>query len=99
VTIEHLSPSFWRVVASYGWRETPNLEDVFYRCGQDGLRCTMSDTSFFMSRDTLVLDKRPWYLQIRGKLFQVLQRNALRAPDQFQLPPNRVIELGAMVKF
>src|SRR5471030_2979057 len=99
VTIEHLSPSFWRVVASYGWRETPNLEEVFYRCGQDGLRCTMSDTSFFLSRDTLALDKRPWYLRIRGKLFQVLQRNALRAPDLYQIPPNRVIELGAVVKF
>src|SRR5471032_501472 len=99
VTIERLSPSFWRVVASYGWRETPNLEEVFYRCGQDGLRCTMSDTSFFLSRDTLALDKRPWYLRIRGKLFQVLQRNALRAPDLYQIPPNRVIELGAVVKF
>jgi len=99
VTIERLSPSFWRVVASYGWRETPNLEEVFYRCGQDGLRCTMSDTSFFLSRDTLALDKRPWYLRIRGRLFHVLQRNALRAPDLYQIPPNRVIELGAVVKF
>lgn len=25
VQIEQLSPSFWRVVASYGWRETPRL--------------------------------------------------------------------------
>ncbi|GMW09338.1 low affinity potassium transporter Kup [Klebsiella pneumoniae] len=29
VQIEQLSPSFWRVVASYGWRETPNVEEVF----------------------------------------------------------------------
>ena len=33
VQIEQLSPSFWRVVASYGWRETPNVEEVFHRCG------------------------------------------------------------------
>lgn len=25
VQIEQLSPTFWRVVASYGWRETPNV--------------------------------------------------------------------------
>lgn len=60
---------------------------------------TMNETSFFMSRDTLVLGKRPWYLRIRGKVFQLLQRNALRAPDLFEIPPNRVIELGAQVEF
>jgi len=33
VQIEQISPSFWRVVASYGWRETPNVEEVFHRWG------------------------------------------------------------------
>lgn len=33
VAIEQLSASFWRVVASYGWRETPNVTDILYRCG------------------------------------------------------------------
>jgi hypothetical protein len=32
--------------------------------------------------------------RLRGKLYLLLQRNALRAPDQFEIPPNRVIELG-----
>lgn len=100
VTIEQLSPSFWRVIASYGWREKPNVTDILYRCGLEGLKCTMNETSFFMSRDTFVLgDPRPWYLKARGKLFQVLQRNSLRAPEHYHIPPNRVIELGAVVKF
>ncbi|ARU95835.1 low affinity potassium transporter Kup [Tatumella citrea] len=99
VTIEQLSPTFWRVVASYGWRETPNVEEIFHRCGLEGLNCRMMDTSFFMSRESLILGKRPWYLQLRGKLFLALQRNALRAPDQFEIPPNRVIELGTQVEF
>lgn len=99
VAIEQLSASFWRVVASYGWRETPNVTDILYRCGLEGMSFTMNETSFFMSRDTLVLGKRPWYLRVRGKVFQLLQRNALRAPDLFEIPPNRVIELGAQVEF
>lgn len=49
VQIEQISPSFWRVVASYGWRETPNVEEVFHRCGLEGLSCRMMETSFFMS--------------------------------------------------
>jgi KUP system potassium uptake protein len=100
VTIEQLSPAFWRVIASYGWRETPNVTDILYRCGLEGLKCTMNETSFFMSRDTFTLgEPRPWYLKARGKLFQVLQRNSLRAPEHYHIPPNRVIELGAVVKF
>ncbi len=98
VAIEQLSPTFWRVVASYGWRETPNVEEVFHRCGLEGLSCRMMETSFFMSHESLIIGKRPWYLRLRGRLFLLLQRNALRAPDQFEIPPNRVIELGTQVE-
>jgi len=98
VSIEQLSPTFWRVVASYGWRETPNMEEIFHRCGLEGLNCRMMETSFFMSHESLIIGKRPWYLRLRGKLFMALQRNALRAPDQFEIPPNRVIELGTQVE-
>jgi KUP system potassium uptake protein len=97
VCIEQLSPTFWRVVASYGWRETPNVEDIFLRCNAEGPSCRMLETSFFMAHESLIMKERPWYLYLRGKLFMLLQRNALRAPDQFQIPPNRVIELGSQV--
>ncbi|WP_129990979.1 low affinity potassium transporter Kup [Rahnella sp. CFA14(1/10)] len=100
VIIEQLSPAFWRVIARYGWREKPNVTDILYRCGLEGLKSNMNETSFFMSRDTFILgEPRPWYLKARGKLFQVLQRNSLRAPEHYHIPPNRVIELGAVVKF
>ncbi|STL46566.1 kup system potassium uptake protein [Escherichia coli] len=31
-----------------------------------------------MSHESLILGKRPWYLRLRGKLYLLLQRNALR---------------------
>lgn len=99
VNIRQLSPTFWCVLANYGWRETPDVGEILYRCGLEGLNCSMNETSFFMSRDTLILRDRPWYLKSRGKLFQLLQRNSLRTPAQFHIPPNRVIELGALKEF
>ncbi len=99
VAIEQRSPTFWRVVASYGWHETLNVEEIFHLCGLGGLNCRMMETSFFMmSHESLIMSKRPWYLRLRGKLFLALQRNALRASDQFEIPPNRVIELGTQVE-
>ncbi|AFR05657.1 low affinity potassium transport system protein kup [Pectobacterium carotovorum subsp. carotovorum] len=98
VTVEQLSPTFWRVIANYGWRETPDVEEVFQRCWQDGLTCQMMETSFFMSNESLIIGERPWYLRLRGKLFMMLSRNALRAAEQFEIPPNRLIELGIQVE-
>ena len=49
VTIEQLSPTFWRGVASYGWRETANVEGIFHRCGLEWLNCTRLVTSVFTS--------------------------------------------------
>ncbi len=94
VQIEQLSPTFWRVVASYGWRETPNVEEVFHRCGLEGLNCRMMETSFFMSHESLIVGKRPWYLRLRGKLYWCCSEMRCALPDQFEIPPNRVIELG-----
>ncbi len=45
----------------------------------------MMETSFFMSHESLIIGKRPWYLRLRGKLYLLLQRNALRAPDRFEI--------------
>jgi KUP system potassium uptake protein len=96
VQIEQLSPTFC-VVASYGWRETPNVEEVFHRCGLEGLSCRMMETSFFMSHESLIIGKRPWYLRLRGKLYSCCSATPC-APDQFEIPPNRVIELGTQVE-
>lgn len=98
VTVEKLSKSFSCVIARYGWRETPHMEKIFYRCGLEGLCCYIQDSSFFMSYETLVLGKRPWILRLRGILFILLQRNALRAPDRFKIPPDRVIQLGKKIE-
>lgn len=98
LVIEQLSPTFWRVVARYGWRETPDVEEVFHRCRMAGLSCQVTEASFFISHESLLMSNRPWYLRFRGRLFMALQRNALRAPDQFEIPPNRVIELGTQIE-
>ncbi|STM18489.1 kup system potassium uptake protein [Escherichia coli] len=39
VQIEQLSPTFWRRGGKLWWRETPNVEEVFHRCGLEGLSC------------------------------------------------------------
>lgn len=60
VTIEKLSSNFFRVIASYGWCEIPNVEEIFHRCNLEGLNICMIETSFFMSYESLTVKKNPY---------------------------------------
>jgi KUP system potassium uptake protein len=98
VHIERLSNSFWRVVAHYGFMETPDIDDIVEAGKKHGLEFDLMDTSFFLSRETLISTDRPGMARWREKLFLWMSKNALRATDFFQIPTNRVVELGAQIE-
>ena len=96
--VVQLSPSFWRVVARYGFKEDPSVLNVLSLCERDGLAFELMDTSFFLSRETIISTERPGMARWRERLFVWMSKNALRATDFFQIPTNRVVELGAQVE-
>ncbi|UXO70981.1 low affinity potassium transporter Kup [Pantoea dispersa] len=99
ISITQLSPSFWQVTAAYGWREVPSMAEILHLCGLEGFGCRVNEASFFTAHDTLVMKKRRGLARVRGGIFHFCQRNALRAHEQFHIPPNRVIELGGQREF
>lgn len=96
--VVQMSASFWRVVARYGFKEDPNVLQVLEMCAKEGLEMELMDTSFFLSRETIVATGHPGMARWREKLFVWMSKNALRATDFFQIPTNRVVELGAQVE-
>jgi len=98
VEVTRLSESFWRVVAHYGFMETPDMDDIVASCKNHDLEFEMMDTSFFLSRETLISTDRPGMARWREHLFLWMSKNALRATDFFQIPTNRVVELGAQIE-
>lgn len=98
VEVKRTSNSFWHITARYGFMETPNMNDILAHCEQAGLSFELMDTSFFLSRETLIATKQPAMARWRLALFSLMSRNALRATDFFQIPPNRVVEMGAQVE-
>lgn len=99
IALQQLSPTFWQVTASYGWHEVPAMQEILYLCGLEGFGCTVNEASFFTSHDTLVMKKRRGLSRLKGGIFHFFQHNALRAHEQFMIPPNRVIELGGQKEF
>ena len=99
ITLEALAGDFYRLELRFSFAEDPNLPLALSRCAREGLVFDLMDTTFFLSRETIVADaRRPGMALWRDKLFAFLARNALPATAFFQIPGNRLIELGAQVE-
>ena len=66
--------------------------------GQCGDMFDMMQTSFFLSRQTLLSSEEPGMALWREKIFAWMLRNAATAMEFFRLPTNRGVELGSQVK-
>ena len=96
--VEPLAAGFFRVIARFGFMETPDIGDVLLACRAQGLELSVEFCSFFLSRETIVPGKRPIMSRWRSRLFAFLARNAQTAAAFFGLPANRVVELGLQVE-
>ncbi|MGL6499206.1 potassium transporter Kup [Aeromonas dhakensis] len=98
IELTHLGKGFWQVVAHFGYKEVPSMEEIFQACAQEDLKVTMAKTSFFLSHEHLVSTDLPGMARWREGLFVWMNRNSLKATDFFHIPANRVVELGVLLE-
>lgn len=99
LAISDLGQGFYRVVARYGFMETPNVPRIMARARDAGLPADgPSDTTFFLGRETLLTTGRSGLASWRKKLFALMSQNARPATTYFGIPPGRVVELGVQVE-
>lgn len=99
ITVKTLPHSFYRVTVNYGFMDEPDLPRDLALCSALGLDLEPMDTSFFIGKDILIPTGQLGMSYWRKKIFVGLFRSAETITNQFNLPPNRVVELGAQVKF
>jgi len=96
--ITALGNDFFRLVVRFGFAEDPDIPAAMERCEAKGMQFSMMDTTFFVSRETVVATDRAGMPLWRDRLFAFLARNASSATAFFRLPGNRLIELGTQVE-
>ena len=96
--IEDLGKGFWRVTLSYGFKQTPHVPNALDACAAAGGKFDLMQTSFFLGRERLVPKVRPLMTRWRERLYIAMQRSQTSATDFFQIPPNRVVELGTQIE-
>ena len=94
----HWGEDIHSVRLRYGFMEHPNVPEALMECGLLRRELAMMDTSFFLSRTTLVPSDEPDLPPWREGIFIFLSHEAVPATEFLCLPHDRVIELGVQLR-
>ena len=97
VEMEPIGAHFMRVVLHFGFMESPNIPKALAVARKVGWSFDIMSTSFFLSRRVVRPDARSGMPVWQDKLFIFLAQNADDASSYFQLPTDRVVEIGTQV--
>lgn len=97
VEIDRSNEMFTRVIASYGFMETPNIPKILEGCRRKDLNIDMGATSFFLSRRSLKPSSKSEMPGWQTRIFIWLARTAEDATAYFRIPTDRVVEVGTQV--
>ena len=98
IGVRDLGGGFYRILVRYGFMQEIDIPAVLKKVENCGPKLKMMETSFFLSRQTLLASDKPGMAIWREHLFSWMMRNAESAMDFFKLPTNRVVELGSQVE-
>jgi KUP system potassium uptake protein len=98
VKFEELGEGFHRILAYYGFMETPNVPKIMKKAFQAGVIPSLHPISYYLGRETLIATGVSKVLRWRKGLFSFLSRNSRSAIDYFGIPPGRVVEIGVQIQ-
>ena len=99
ITMRDLGGQVFLVRAVYGFKETPDINSILTLLEkQENLTFDLMDTSFFISKDTIIPSASPGMALWQESLFSWMMQNAAKPSDFFKIPTNRLVELGAKVE-
>ncbi len=98
-TITPLGHNCFQLNVCYGFKDEPNIPHVLAALAEaHDMEFNMLETSFFIARQTVISVPGRGMARWREHLYIAMSRNARAAADYYQIPPNRVIELGTQVE-
>jgi KUP system potassium uptake protein len=98
VNITDLGHQCYQLNVYYGFKDEPDIPKALALCAACSLPFEMMETSFFIARQTVISTPGAGMAPWREHLFVTMSRNARGAADYYQIPSNRVIELGTQVE-
>jgi KUP system potassium uptake protein len=98
IEMDALGHDCWQVTLHFGFKNDPDVPEALKLLEGRGVPLDEMDTSYFLSRDTVIPTFGGGMALWREKLFAGMHRNAAAAADFLNLPANRIVELGSKVE-
>ncbi len=96
---ESFGDGLYRIQAHFGFMETPSLLKILDSVPDIiGIKADIMDTSFFLARESVIPSNLAGMSIWRENFFAWMHRNAAKPSDFFQIPTNRVVELGTKIE-
>ncbi|UVK99822.1 potassium transporter Kup [Pseudomonas sp. B21-048] len=96
--VDSYGEGFFRVILHFGFTDEPDVPEALKLCHLDDLSFSPMRTTYFLSRETVIASKLEGMARWREALFAFMLKNANGNLRFFNLPLNRVIELGTQVE-
>ncbi|MBS1229485.1 MAG: potassium transporter Kup [Proteobacteria bacterium] len=97
IYLHRMPKGFVRLIIRYGFMEDPDIPCALERCRRFGESFEMSETTFYLSRETIVPTLKHNISMLRARLFARMSKNATSATEFFRIPIDRVVELGTQL--
>lgn len=98
LVIEQPTEGFYRVIANYGFMDVTNIQSIIELLEKAGIKLKIEKTTFFLGRESIIPKAKHGFKYLKDKIFILMSNNAQRATDFFNIPPNRVFEVGTQVE-
>ena len=98
LTVTPVCEGIVRVVAQIGFMEKPNITEILREAEAHGVPYDPECTTYFLSREELLPGQRSDLPALRRRAFMQMARSAQVIADYYNLPPNRVIEIGTRLE-
>ncbi len=98
VDVDALGHGFWRVTLNFGFMNTPDVPAALTLTESHGLHIPVFETTYFLSRESVVPTPGGGMADWRERLFGVMSHNAGSVVEYFRLPDSAVVELGTRVQ-
>jgi KUP system potassium uptake protein len=99
VDIQDLGNNCFQLTVHFGFKDRPDIMQVLDQCREYEMEFQRLQTSFFLSRETVIPSIQYEGMALwRERMFATLARNASSPVEYFNLPANRVIEVGTQIE-
>lgn len=93
-----LDDGFKRLILSFGYMEEPRLLPALEAATRaHGLSINLTDTTFYIGHETIVVKDEATINRIPEAIFSYLNRNAVHEEKRYGIPLDQVVEIGTQI--